>query len=68
MMLEVHLESENPQIERRDVLGIFTVSLKVRVVIVAVFLTRVPEASGQWEGEEADEDKSVWQRVLMATG
>jgi len=66
--LEVHFKSESPQIERRDLLGIFTVSLKVRVVIVAVFFTRVLEASGQWEGEEADEDKSVWQRVLMATG
>jgi hypothetical protein len=44
------------------------VSLKVRVLTVAVFFTRVLEASGQWEGEEADEDKSVWQRVLMATG
>jgi hypothetical protein len=67
-MLEVHLESESPQIERRDLLGIFTVSLKVRVLIVAVCFTRVPEPSGQWEGEEADEDKSIWQRVLMATG
>ncbi len=53
MTLEVHLESESPQIERRDLLGIFTVSLKMRVLIVAVFFTRVPEASGQWEGEEA---------------
>jgi hypothetical protein len=46
-MLEVHLESESPQIERRDLLSIFTVSLKERVLIVAVFFTRVPEASGQ---------------------